>query len=172
MREGGYFMNNTVRKWFRDSKIVDEKNNPMVLYHGTKNFFQEFDKDKIGSSNKGFLGKGFYFTKFRRKAEVYGDLIHAYLRIENPFIINGKLDKNTVNIINEVSDTCAFKEGMDYTDVYNELSYAVPELPEIAELITLGLQGYGYDGIIYGNFEEVVCFEPDQILIIKKEARL
>lgn len=161
-------------RWFGESKIVDKKKRPMILYHGTENSFEKFDKDKIGSNsgNKGFLGKGFYFTKELWKAKAYGDVIHAYLRIENPFVINGKLNKKTVDIINKVSDTYAFEEGDDYTAVYNGFSHSIPEYPEIAELITQGLESYGYDGIIYGDYEEVVCFEPNQILIIKKEARL
>ena len=162
------------KKWFGKSKIIDQNNIPLILYHGTENDFDKFDEAKIGSSsgNNGFLGKGFYFTKDLWRGQAYGNVIYAvYLRIENPFILNGKLDKDTVDIINKVSDTYAFEEGMDHTDVYNGISYSVPEYPEIAEFITQGLQSYGYDGIIYGPFQEVVCFEANQIYIIKKEVR-
>ena len=168
-------MNSQIFKdWFGKSRIVDSKNMPLVLYHGTENDFTEFNENKIGSKsrNNGILGKGFYFTKDLYRAQAYGNMIiHAYLRIENPFVINGKLDKSTVDIINRVNDTYAFEEGMDYTDIYKGFSYSIPECPEIAELIAEGLQSYGYDGIIYGPFEEVVCFEADQIYIIKKEVR-
>ena len=166
-------MDDSIKKWFRKSKIVRPDNRPLIMYHGTENDFEAFDRTKIGisSGNLGFLGKGFYFTKDLWRARAYGDVIYAYLRIEAPFIINGSLDEDTANIISEVSDTYAFEEGMDYTAVYNGFSHSVPEYPEIAESITSGLQYYGYDGIIYGDFQEVVCFEPKQIFIIKKEAR-
>lgn len=142
-------MDASIKKWFRKSKIVKPDNRPLIMYHGTENDFEAFDRTKIGisSGNLGFLGKGFYFTKDLWRAQAYGDVIYAYLRIEAPFIINGSLDEDTANIISEVSDTYAFEEGMDYTAVYNGFSHSVPEYPEIAESITSGLQYYGYDGI-------------------------
>jgi hypothetical protein len=35
-------INNNFRKWFSDSKIVDNSGNPLVLYHGSHEFFEEF----------------------------------------------------------------------------------------------------------------------------------
>lgn len=161
--------------WLGDSKITDKNGFPMVMYHGTssRKSFERFDKSKIGisSGNRGFLGRGFYFTKDFWRAAAYGDVIKVFLRIEKPFIIAGILDKKTIDILNRVSDTYAFEEGVLYTHVYAGFSCSVPEYPEIADAITDGLIAEGYDGIIYGDFQEVVCFEGRQIKIIDKQKR-
>jgi hypothetical protein len=171
--EGGFaVLGDDFSKWFGDSRIVCKDGTPLIVYHGTLNDFDKFDMYKIGESsgNNGFLGRGFYFTADLEKARAYGNIIiHACLRMENPFVINGILDKETARIINEVSETYAFDAGMTHRDVYNSFSYSVPEYPEIAEAVTTGLQNYWYDGIIYGNYEEIVCFCPEQIRIIRKE---
>lgn len=46
------------KKWFGKSKVVDEKGNPLVVYHGTTHSWTIYDKEK-GNPNS-FLGAGFY----------------------------------------------------------------------------------------------------------------
>ncbi len=81
-------------KWFGDSKVVDSKGNPLVVYHGTDSeLFHVFDLNKAGirtgsqeDSDFGMWGRGFYFTPTKKWA--YGDkMIAAYLSIQNPLII-------------------------------------------------------------------------------------
>jgi len=48
------------KKWFGDSRVVDESGQPLVVYHGTTHSFDEFIKDKGNPEND--LGLGFYFT--------------------------------------------------------------------------------------------------------------
>lgn len=48
------------KNWFGDSKVVDEDGNPLVVYHGSVQTFEVFDKDK--ASAEGNVGAGFYFT--------------------------------------------------------------------------------------------------------------
>ena len=47
------------KNWFGDSKVVDEKGNPLVVYHGTGADFDEFKKK---FAKQGRIGKGFYFA--------------------------------------------------------------------------------------------------------------
>jgi hypothetical protein len=80
-------LNENFRKWFGDSK-VSINGEPLILYHGTNENFNDFDIDKIGygSGNYGHYGYGFYFSDDIREAKHYGsNIIKAYLRIENPF---------------------------------------------------------------------------------------
>jgi len=50
------------KQWFGNSKAVDEKGNPKVIFHGTQFDFDTFDKDKVGQSlDPGDWGHGFYF---------------------------------------------------------------------------------------------------------------
>lgn len=48
------------KNWFGDSKVVDEDGKPLVVYHGSVQTFEVFDKDK--ASAEGDVGAGFYFT--------------------------------------------------------------------------------------------------------------
>src|SRR5690606_25048783 len=62
------------RRWFGDSKVVDENGDPLVVYHGSKAAgFKEFDPSKLGSAtgNEGFFGAGFYFTDSESIASGY-----------------------------------------------------------------------------------------------------
>lgn len=87
--------------WFRKSKVVDEKKQPKVVYHGTALVngvaFDVFDEQR---QNQGVLGYGFYFAEDPRIADTFtklrknqgvpakpvaGATYPAYLRVEHPF---------------------------------------------------------------------------------------
>lgn len=55
------------RKWFGDSKVVDRRGQPLVVYHGTDHGgFFEFDFNEVGEGQWGF-----YFTDSRQMAFTY-----------------------------------------------------------------------------------------------------
>ena len=146
------------KKWFGDSKVVDEKGKPLVVYHGTKQGdFSSFDKSKIGAqTDYGYRGKGFYFTPQQELAEMYsrdwqkfkqvpnenGRVMPVYLSVQNPYIIKSK-------------------------DAHNILSKFE------SESFTRKLQEQGYDGVFVemddlvksydGELQEIIVFEPTQI---------
>lgn len=62
-------------KWFGDSKVTDADGNPMVMYHGTKSDFSQFDIGKFGATDGGFLGKAFYFSPDPAEASVYAESV-------------------------------------------------------------------------------------------------
>ncbi len=75
------------KKWFGDSKVVDEDGKPLVVYHGTNNDFDTFIIDYPSQAMGTF--KGAYFVDNLSEAKDYGDNIKAvYVKIENPFIGN------------------------------------------------------------------------------------
>ena len=96
------------KKWFGDwendpdnaSKVVDENGEPLVVYHGTKEQFNEFDIDKVGvHTDSGMFGRGFYFSNDFNYANTYanrggnnGVIIYSFLKIINPLFINSKID--------------------------------------------------------------------------------
>ena len=47
------------KNWFADSKVVDQKGEPLVMYHGSSAVFYAFDPKKIKS---GAFGKGIYLS--------------------------------------------------------------------------------------------------------------
>jgi GNAT superfamily N-acetyltransferase len=80
------------KRWFGDSKVVDENGDPLVVYHGTADEFDTFDLDLAGSTDEGDYGSGFYFSDKRSVAERYprggaARVISAYIRVENPLIL-------------------------------------------------------------------------------------
>lgn len=55
------------QKWFGDSKIVDENNHPLVVFHATTHKFFEFTKERGNIENH--FGLGYYFTSSYTDAE-------------------------------------------------------------------------------------------------------
>ena len=103
------------KKWFGDSKVVDENGKPLVVYHGTpsKEDISIFDKSKIGTRDEGEFGKLFYFTANEDYAKIYsktsvanvgyvntnqrqGQIIPVYIKLENPRYVS-KLDSGTID---------------------------------------------------------------------------
>lgn len=69
------------KAWFKDSRVVNAKGGPLVVYHGTDEQFSTFEKSAISSPDEG----GFFFTSDREIAEGYGEtLMKTYLSIQNP----------------------------------------------------------------------------------------
>lgn len=60
------------KKWFGDSKVVDENGEPLVVYHGTNEFFTDFDKSMSGKTTGAkSASKGMFFTDSIKVAESY-----------------------------------------------------------------------------------------------------
>ena len=59
------------KKWFGDSKIVNESGNPAIVFHGTRNFgFESFSSEHLGSNTKAASAmEGFFFSGSRDTAE-------------------------------------------------------------------------------------------------------
>jgi len=89
------------KRWFGDSKIVDEEGKPLVMYHGTGADIRKFDhsiaKDKEGRKRKLGLGAGkFYLTGLpqtaggfaensnRRKLGKSPNVVPVYVSMGNP----------------------------------------------------------------------------------------
>ena len=101
------------KMWFGDSKVVDEKGEPLKVFHGTVGNFTKFDISKIGE-NFGFDDAGFFFTTDPEEAaEPPGDkqeginLMPVYLKIGNPLHIRTKgstseyFDDHSVEILDK-----------------------------------------------------------------------
>ena len=101
------------KRWFGDSKVVDESGKPLVVYHGSRRSrgFEKFDPAKRGTAfDTGFLGEGFYFSTKPDTAAYYagvgraprdmdelveasgfvpvgreGSILPAYLSLKNPY---------------------------------------------------------------------------------------
>ena len=68
------------KTWFGNSKIVDAEGRPLVVYHGTNETFDVFDRTK---QREGTWGKGFYFSTSEEEARNYGsNVIAVYLKAD------------------------------------------------------------------------------------------
>ena len=127
------------KKWFGDSKVIDKKGKPLMVYHSTGGDIKSFDKSgpRIKS---GKLGKGIYVTPSKGLANLFAkvrakdgapNVMPLYVSIKNPFIINGEKNIPTTTISRS------------------------------------SLEDRGYDGIILnnenGSIKEAVAFNPSQI---------
>jgi hypothetical protein len=60
------------KQWFGDSKVVDKKGDPLVVYHGTAYDFSEFSPERLGSNTGAPSARaGFFFTARPKTAEYY-----------------------------------------------------------------------------------------------------
>ena len=64
------FENRNFQKWFDGSMVVDENDNPLIVYHGTNNIFYKFDLNKV---NKSYVSNylGFWFDINKNNALFY-----------------------------------------------------------------------------------------------------
>ena len=91
-------------KFFKDSKVVDEQGQLLVMYHGTGTTINEFQESFTGQGNDQY-GSGFYFTNSEEEAQAYTvkdkngmdkpggmdqpNVVPAYVNITKPIIVNG-----------------------------------------------------------------------------------
>jgi len=62
------------KSWFGDSKVVDDSGEPIVVYHGTNQDFDEFNIDRSKTErNKHFQGDGIFFSEDEYTADQYSD---------------------------------------------------------------------------------------------------
>lgn len=146
------------KKWFGDSKVVDESGKPLVAYHGTNADFDTFSTDY---ENEGrMLGDGIYLTNSKNKANNYGkNLMKLYVNIRKPLNINSE------NVLQEIEKQTNILEE----DIQGWLSYYSGNILQTINRLfreyklTDKLKEKGYDGIIYNNGLEIVAFSPEQI---------
>jgi len=137
------------RKWFGDSKVVDAKGRPLVVYHGTSKDFPAFDKNLVGRTF-GTDKQGLFFTSNPNEAAKYADMSEAigggfanvmpvYVRLKNPYIAFVSVDSSQ----------------QEPARWFDDRKYIVEEA--IAS---------GNDGVIVENENGeklVIAFRPDQI---------
>ena len=136
------------------TKAVDERGSPLVLYHGTASEFRDFDLSRVGATDDGYMGVGIYFTTDRRDASNYATMasdrrfpgqketdvpsgarvIPVQLLVKNPYRL-AQGDKGTLGM--EPKDVAAWTER---------------------------LKMLGYDGVVNAAGNEWVVFSPEQIM--------
>ena len=161
------------KRWFGNSKVVDDRGNPLVVYHGTDKEFDTFLYSNIKEESGDYVGEGFYFTRQRHTALKYGNTIkECYLKIENPVLITSKTDIDNYNLliyksftIEEVSritkqSISEIKEYIDLVGMYYVQYILIKTRPGIIKEKLIEL---GYDGLIDSLYGQYATFYPNQI---------
>lgn len=132
------------KTFFKGSKMV-YNSKPVVFFHGTKNKFNSFEKDKISSATDvGWLGKGFYFYSDFNEAIQYGNVTAYFLNIKKPY-------KAKLKDVEKLAELDSHEASQKFTD----------------KLILKGYDGVFYDEDLRG---EAVVYENSQIFKIDLDA--
>lgn len=134
------------KNWFRNSKVVDESGNPMVVYHATNSaadfeVFRNFANlgHHFGTSQAAAdRGKNRLGGKFR--------IYEVYLSIQHPLFIDDDL------LTWETGDIAALVWGAG-TPEYDKIQTGADHKSRSASLVK-ELKRLGYDGIKYTNAVE------------------
>ena len=153
------------KRWFGDSKVVDEDGKPLVVYHGTHSKFTVFEPGRAGAM---------YFTPNRKMARSgYGpNVIDAYLRIRK---LADLTDPNTdayklaVKTFNEQGGWSNNEDAMDGRKTPNfdpsiDHTWEIFDNPETD--IWSAFDEEGYDGVKLQEYDGNVSygvFDPTQI---------
>lgn len=180
------------KEWFAGSKVIDEKGNPLIVYHGTNENFDFFDLSKAGQQKYSDWGDGIYLTPDKTTADHYRreavkkldpEYQSAYKKYEDltkgTKVINGapQYSEEARAALSEfqriANEKYLTKEGLIYevyANIKNPLikgyqSTADPTLANYAK-------SKGFDGIIILNkdksIDEIVAFSSDQVEIKNK----
>ena len=157
------------KRWFVDSKVVNENGEPLVVYHGTNADFNEFSYDKIGET----FGKdkiGFFFTSAKSEAENYADFAVSKKNIGSKNIYPVYVSLQNPLTLKEWAETRYYSNVQDYIDNNGDLidifDRYTDEIIEFAE-------SNNYDGIFFNDRENdysiVVAFNPEQIKSVNNQ---
>ena len=162
------------KRWFGDSKVVDENGKPLVVYHATTSDFSTFDSAK--TANGKYHGDGFYFGDYGL-AEGYADssqegtnFMPVYLSIANPYTY-GKFTPAQVSAMRD--------KVPGFAQAYDALSPEARAHLSLAQIATSSgrsafmreaLIAAGFDGVFPDPYSkpgsgeaEYVAFYPSQI---------
>lgn len=153
------------RKYFQNSKIVDESGRLLPVYHGS-NEYGEITVFKKGKT--GYLGGGIYLTTDKQYAKRYankngyeGRIYEAYLNVSNPL---------TVTTVDPAKEILHAIYGSDR--VYNNRTANQGSAMHLITSTDINkLQAKGYDGIVwnYGGSKEISVFDGNQIKLVSNQ---
>lgn len=156
--------------WFLESKVVNDKGEPMVVYHSTSDDFSHFKNHDVGfhfgsifSAEKRFQDKLLNGAQNDSGMERQGgNIMPVYLSIQNPLRMQDSGDWNDANAVATFVGERMMLDD-DFEARYMEALDANPE----GDFRSLFLS-MGYDGIVYNNEGEgggdsFIAFQPEQI---------
>lgn len=140
------------QEYFKDSKVVDDNGNLLVVYHGTRKAdFTVFNRNHT------------YFTDSKEMADSYaptGEKYEGYLNIKRPFVIDAQgerwskipVDKTTRDLLERYGGS-VFKDGGKWRSTPADVVSAIEDGIEEGE--------FDYDGVIIKNVDDTGVYWED-----------
>jgi len=136
------------KNWFGESKVVDDTNKPIVVYHARRGDFESFDPLKSEGKS---AGTGTFFSSSPDVAATYNtssehNIVPAYLSLKKPFVV----DFNGANWNQGGSEALVkLPDGTD-DDLLSYFGAGVDEVVSTDDVARLARE-QGYDGVIIRN---------------------
>jgi len=151
------------RKWFGDSKVVDENGAPLVVYHGTsaRDDFTQFKTDNELGAHFGNVEQANYFAD-----DVGTRVMPVYLRIENPVRLEDRGSFLSADVVPQLQDQGLLPE--DFKAEAKGINFSPERERAKSAAIQSALKKAGFDGVVYHNTQEgsgnsYIAFDADQV---------
>lgn len=115
------------KRWFGDSKVVDESGRPLKMVHFSGNEFSQFDKNRTGINNDE-SAVGFWFADrddFAFNNEYHPVRYDVYLKMDNPLIIEGKGTETNPWADTDIDNLDPYTK---FEKMFNDLMYQDPQM--------------------------------------------
>ena len=162
------------KKWFGDwendpanaSKVVDENGEPLVVYHGTRESFDEFSSEvRPRNFRQEAVNYSFWFTSNEKNSELYGNqVMEVFLNSRNPL----EIDYTNPESYREIVVPADKPRAMSIAE-FNEKKGMIKH-SEMTKGIELRMrEDSTIDGIIHRNIKDIILsdnfqvFGPNQI---------
>lgn len=140
------------KKWFNGSKVVDDKGNPLLMYHGT-------EWDSPLDTFDGNRGIG-WFTDNKEYALNYtrglGMIMVLYLSIKNPYIL--KIEPEKLLTLDEFNKLTGFKSSIKHKNVGIQECWFWYDNTH-TDFVELLIKS-GYDGLQTLEHKKYICWCP------------
>jgi len=156
-------------RWFGNSKVVDARGRPLVVYHGTPDAsFSEFSADQFFTASREYANK--FTSSSSASSSFYGitdaapAVIAVYLRIEKPFDTRDPVCRRIYNdqYFGKFGNGAAITDSglPDWVEARDLVEFLKEEMPEM-----------GFDGVFVDEGRDAsgqrpmayMPFSPNQI---------
>lgn len=155
----GVLQNPNFRKWFGDSKVVDQQGKPLVVYHGTPMSFSKFNSFPIFFTDSAGAAAGYASGQYApAEVDSVPNVMPVYVSLKNPKVLSAEelhklipADDNDVNSI----EWCNFdgiaesfeSDGFDGVIIEGLVDYA----------------GGSRAGRHWSAYTQYIAFRPEQV---------
>lgn len=149
------------KRWFSDSKVVDEKGQPLVVYHGTGKDFEAFQRQ---------MGRQLFFSPDPTFAAEYakskgGNIMPVYVSAKKVWDFENPSDMKVLQKYLKLTDEeVALPQGFDAGEQYIQAAKGDWSYIESRDFQTF-LKRNGYDGFYVedAGVKNIGVFNPSQI---------